>query len=30
MWVMGRTGAARVRFDGTDAAVRTLTGANAR
>jgi uncharacterized protein (TIGR03085 family) len=30
MWVMGRTAAARVRFDGTDAAVRTLTGANAR
>jgi uncharacterized protein (TIGR03085 family) len=30
MWVMGRTGAARVRFDGTEAAVRTLTGANAR
>ncbi len=30
MWVMGRKAAARVRFDGTDAAVRTLTGANAR
>jgi uncharacterized protein (TIGR03085 family) len=30
MWVMGRTTAARVRFDGTDAAVQKLTGANAR
>ncbi len=29
MWVMGRTGAARVRFDGTDAAVQALTGAGA-
>ena len=26
MWVMGRTGAARVRFDGTEAAVGKLTG----
>ncbi len=26
MWVLGRTGAARVRFDGTEAAVRQLTG----
>jgi len=26
MWVMGRTGAARVRFDGTEAAVGQLTG----
>ncbi len=30
MWVMGRTGAARVRFDGTEAAVQKLTGAGAR
>jgi uncharacterized protein (TIGR03085 family) len=30
MWVMGRTGAARVRFDGTEAAVERLTGASAR
>jgi uncharacterized protein (TIGR03085 family) len=30
MWVMGRTGAARVRFDGTDAAVQKLTGVGAR
>ncbi len=30
MWVMGRTGAARVRFDGTEAAVRKLTGTNWR
>jgi uncharacterized protein (TIGR03085 family) len=30
MWVMGRTGAAMVRFDGTDAAVQKLTGAGAR
>jgi uncharacterized protein (TIGR03085 family) len=30
MWAMGRTGAARVRFDGTDAAVQRLTGASAR
>jgi uncharacterized protein (TIGR03085 family) len=28
MWVMGRTGAAMVRFDGTDAAVQRLTGAS--
>jgi hypothetical protein len=28
MWVMGRTGAAVVRFDGTDAAVQRLTGAS--
>jgi uncharacterized protein (TIGR03085 family) len=27
MWVMGRTSAARVRFDGTEAAVRKLTSA---
>ncbi len=26
MWVMGRRGTARVRFDGTDAAVQALTG----
>jgi hypothetical protein len=26
MWVMGRTTAARVRFDGTEAAVSKLTG----
>ena len=30
MWVAGRTGAARVRFDGTDAAVSRLTGTNWR
>ena len=30
MWVMGRTGAARVRFDGTEAAVSKLTGTNWR
>ena len=30
MWVMGRTGAAKVRLDGTDAAVSKLTGANWR
>ena len=30
MWVMGRRGAARVRFDGTDAAVQTRTGTGAR
>jgi len=30
MWVLGRTAAARVRFDGTDAAVQTLTGASER
>ena len=30
MWVMGRTTAARVRFDGTDAAVQKLTEAGAR
>jgi uncharacterized protein (TIGR03085 family) len=30
MWVMGRTAAARVRFDGTDAAVQKLTGASAQ
>jgi len=28
LWVMGRTGAARVRMDGTDAAVTKLAGAN--
>jgi uncharacterized protein (TIGR03085 family) len=30
MWVMGRTTAARVRFDGTDVAVGKLTGASWR
>jgi uncharacterized protein (TIGR03085 family) len=30
MWVMGRTGAARVRFDGTEMAVGKLTGGNWR
>jgi len=30
MWTMGRTGAARVRFDGTDVAVSKLTGTNWR
>jgi uncharacterized protein (TIGR03085 family) len=30
MWVMGRKSEARVRFDGTDAAVKRLTGASAR
>jgi uncharacterized protein (TIGR03085 family) len=30
LWVMGRTGAARVRMDGTDAAVTKLAGANWR
>jgi uncharacterized protein (TIGR03085 family) len=30
MWVMGRTDAAKVRLDGTDAAVSKLTGANWR
>jgi uncharacterized protein (TIGR03085 family) len=30
MWVMGRTPAARVRFDGTEAAVSKLTGTNWR
>ena len=30
MWVLGRTDAARVRLDGTDAAVSKLTGANWR
>jgi len=30
MWVMGRTGAARVRFDGTDVAVNMLTKTNWR
>ena len=30
LWVMGRKSAARVRFDGTDAAVQRLTGASAR
>ena len=30
MWVMGRTGAAQVRFDGTDVAVSKLTGTNWR
>lgn len=30
MWVMGRTGAARVRFDGTDVAVSKLTAAGWR
>jgi uncharacterized protein (TIGR03085 family) len=30
MWVTGRTGAARVRFDGTEAAVSRLTGTNWR
>ena len=30
MWVMGRTGAAQVRFDGTEAAVTKLTGTNWR
>jgi len=29
MWVMGRKGASRVRFDGTDAAVQKLTGTSA-
>ena len=29
MWVMGRKSEARVRFDGTDAAVQALTGAGA-
>ncbi len=30
LWVMGRTAVARVRFDGTEAAVQTLTRTNAR
>ena len=30
MWVMGRTGAARVRFDGTEVAVGKLTGTSWR
>ena len=30
IWVTGRTGAARVRFDGTEAAVGRLTGTNWR
>ena len=30
MWVMGRTGAAKIRLDGTEAAVGKLTGANWR
>jgi uncharacterized protein (TIGR03085 family) len=30
MWAMGRTGAARVRFDGTEAAVSKLTATNWR
>ncbi len=30
MWVMGRTGAARVHFDGTEAAVSKLTGTSWR
>jgi uncharacterized protein (TIGR03085 family) len=30
MWTMGRTGAARVRFDGTEAAVSKLTGTSWR
>ena len=30
MWVMGRTGAARVRFDGTQVAVGKLTGTSWR
>jgi uncharacterized protein (TIGR03085 family) len=30
MWVMGRRGAARVRFDGTEVAVSKLTGTNWR
>ena len=30
MWVMGRTGAARVHFDGTEAAVGKLTGTDWR
>jgi len=30
MWVMGRTGAARVRFDGTEVAVSKLTATNWR
>jgi hypothetical protein len=30
MWVMGRTDAAQVRFDGTDVAVSKLTGTNWR
>ena len=30
MWAMGRTGAAQVRFDGTDVAVRKLTETNWR
>jgi hypothetical protein len=30
MWVMGRTGATRVRFDGTDVAVSKLTATSWR